>query len=87
MKRLFSLLMLMVACTYSFATVRTLCNASYCAGTYTNFAAVQTASANGDTVYVQGSTIDYGSITITKSLTIIVLVIIPINKTRLSPHL
>jgi hypothetical protein len=71
MKRLFSLFVLLVACTYSFATVRTLCNASYCNGTYSTFDDVQTASANGDTIYVQGSTIDYGSITITKSLTII----------------
>jgi hypothetical protein len=71
MKRLFSLLVLMVACSFSFATVRTLCNMSYCAGTYSNFAAAQTASSNGDTIYVQGSTIDYGSITVSKSLVII----------------
>jgi hypothetical protein len=61
----------MVACSFSFATVRTLCNASYCAGTFSTFTAVQTASSNGDTIYVQGSTVDYGSITITKSLVII----------------
>src|SRR5687767_1113102 len=71
MKRLFSLLALMVACSFSFATVRTLCNMSYCAGTYSDFNAAQAASSNGDTIYVQGSTIDYGSINITKSLTII----------------
>jgi hypothetical protein len=71
MKSLFSLLVLMVACTFSFATVRTLCNMSYCAGTYTNFIQAQDDSSNGDTIYVQGSTIDYGNISITKSLVII----------------
>lgn len=71
MKRLFSLLVLMVACSFSFATVRTLCNMSYCAGTYANFNDAQAASSNGDTIYVQGSAIDYGTIDITKSLVII----------------
>jgi hypothetical protein len=71
MKRLFSLLALMVACSLSFATVRTVCNMSYCAGTFANFNDAQSASSNGDTIYVQGSTIDYGSIEITKSLVII----------------
>lgn len=71
MKRLFSPLLLMVACSYSFATVRTLCNAPYSPGQFTTFNDAQTASSNGDTIYVHGSPIDYGNITITKSLVII----------------
>lgn len=71
MKRLFSLLMLTVACSFSFATVRTVCNMPYGGGQYTTFDAAQSASSGGDTIYVQGSTINYGSISIFLPLVII----------------
>lgn len=72
MKRLFSLSVLMVAfCSFSFATVRTLCNMPYSPGQYNNFNDAQNASIDGDTIYVHGSTIDYGSINIDRALVVI----------------
>jgi hypothetical protein len=38
---------------------------------YTTFSAAQTASVNGDTIYIEPSNINYGGINITKSLTIV----------------
>jgi hypothetical protein len=71
MKRLFSLLVLMVACSCSFATVRTVCNMPYSPGQYTNFDDAYQASSNSDTIYVHGSSINYGSFYINKQLVII----------------
>lgn len=71
MKRLFSLFALTVACSCSFATVRTVSNMSPNPGQYNNFNAAQADSSPGDTIYVHGSTVDYGGIIITKPLVII----------------
>lgn len=72
MKRLFSLLVLMVAfCSFTFATVRTLSNMTPNPGQYNNFNAAQADSSPGDTIYVHGSTIDYGAITIDRPLVVI----------------
>jgi hypothetical protein len=43
----------------------------YSPGQYTTFADAQTAASSGDTIYVHGSSINYGSVTISKSLVII----------------
>lgn len=53
------------------ATVRTLCNMPYSPGQFTTFTAAHTAALPGDTIYVHGSSLSYGTVTITKPLTII----------------
>jgi len=53
------------------AAVRTLNNATPSPGQFTTFAAAQTASANGDTILVQGSATNYGSFSLSKKLTLI----------------
>lgn len=53
------------------ATTRTLNNANPSAGQYLSWSAVHAASADGDTVLVQGSLINYGSIDISKRLIVI----------------
>jgi hypothetical protein len=55
----------------SMASVRTVCNNAISAGTFSTFASAQTASSNGDTIYLQGSTNDYGTININKRITLI----------------
>ncbi|HEU5291960.1 MAG TPA: hypothetical protein VFU05_15020 [Cyclobacteriaceae bacterium] len=71
MKRLSSLLVLMVACSFSFATVRTVCNMPYSPGQYTDFNSAMADSNSGDTIYVHGTSTDYGIVTINKSLVVI----------------
>lgn len=57
---------------YAHATVRTLNNNNPSPGQYTTWAAVQAASIYTDTIYVSGSPLSYGDITITiPNLTII----------------
>lgn len=53
------------------ATTITLNNNNPSAGQYTTFAAAQAAASNGDTILVQGSTNNYGDLTISKRLVII----------------
>jgi hypothetical protein len=71
MKPLFSLLALMVAYSFSFATVRTVCNMPYSPGQFTNFTDAMNASNSNDTIYVHGSSINYGSVYINRPLVII----------------
>ncbi|MBX2915458.1 MAG: hypothetical protein KF856_09345 [Cyclobacteriaceae bacterium] len=58
-------------CTTSFGTVRTVSNNPTRPAQFTTFAAAQTASANGDTIYVYGSPFQYPTITVSKRLVII----------------
>jgi hypothetical protein len=53
------------------ATVRTVSNNPTRPAQFTTFAAAQTASVNGDTIYVYGSPFQYPAITISKRLVII----------------
>lgn len=69
-KILFGLFMLMKA-SGSFATVLTLSNMSYSPGQFTTFSAAHDAASDFDTIYVHGSSINYGNITIYKPLVII----------------
>jgi hypothetical protein len=68
------ILSLCILCTMfsaSHAAVLTLNNNTPTPGQYTTFAAAQTAAGIGDTILVQGSPTSYGSITISKRLTLI----------------
>jgi hypothetical protein len=53
------------------ATTRTLNNAVPSPGQFTTWTSAQTASSDGDTILVQGTTYNYLTITVTKKLTII----------------
>lgn len=55
----------------AFGTVRTVCNMPYSPGQYTTFNAALTASAANDTIYIHGSSINYGAITINKPVVVI----------------
>jgi hypothetical protein len=66
-KYLFLTLLLGALPFTGFTTVRTVCNMPYSPGQYTTFNAALTASAVNDTIYVHGSSINYGAITINKS--------------------
>jgi len=56
----------------SFATIRTVCNMPYSPGQFTTFAAALAASAVNDTIYVHGSNINYGSISVNKNGIVII---------------
>ncbi|MBX2899354.1 MAG: hypothetical protein KF775_06875 [Cyclobacteriaceae bacterium] len=66
---LFSLAMIFTAGTH--ATVRTVSNNPTRPAQFTTFAAAQTASVNGDTIYMYGSPFQYPAITISKRLVVI----------------
>src|SRR5215211_3890231 len=71
MKQFFLFLSLSAGVTIH-ATVRTVSNQPGLVAQYTTIQAAVNASANGDTVYVQGSNIQYAGFTITdKRLTVI----------------
>ncbi len=53
------------------ATVRTVNNGTISAGQYTTVQAAVDVSAAGDTVYIHGSTINYGSVSLNKRLVLI----------------
>jgi hypothetical protein len=53
------------------ATIYTVNNSSTSPGQYTNVAAAVSAASNGDTIYISGSSVNYGSFTINKRLTVI----------------
>ncbi|MBX2897453.1 MAG: hypothetical protein KF763_18570 [Cyclobacteriaceae bacterium] len=59
------------ACTTTFATVRTVSNNPTRPAQFTTFAAAQSASVNGDTIYIYGSPFQYPAISINKRLVII----------------
>jgi hypothetical protein len=67
MKALFILILVVASVNVSEATVRTVCNMPYSPGQFTTFAAALTASAPNDTIYVHGSAINYGPITVNKN--------------------
>lgn len=55
----------------SFATIRTLSNAAFSPGQFTTFLAAHTACLPNDTIYVHGSSLTYGAITIFKQIVVI----------------
>ncbi|MCG3164959.1 MAG: hypothetical protein POELPBGB_00719 [Bacteroidia bacterium] len=57
--------------TITNASVLTVSNAVTSPGQYTTIAAAMTAANNNDTIYIHGTNINYGSFTVTKSLTFI----------------
>jgi len=56
----------------SFATIRTVCNMPYSPGQFTTFAAALAASSVNDTIYVHGSNINYGTISVNKNGIVII---------------
>ena len=67
MKKLYLLFTLVVTGSLqTTATIRTLSNYPFSPGQFTTFAAAHTACNNNDTIYVHGSTVTYGVISITK---------------------
>jgi hypothetical protein len=69
MKKLFALFVaLSVAGAYLHANVLTVCNNAYSPGQYTNLQTAINAANNGDSIYVEPSPIDYGTINIPKKL-------------------
>jgi hypothetical protein len=72
MKKIYALLM--CVCLFSQpsqAVIRTLCNMPYSPGQFTTFAAALAAANVNDTIYVHGSSVTYGAITINKSVVLI----------------
>lgn len=68
---LFTAFMLLAATNVASAKVWRLNNIPGISADFTSFATAQTVSSAGDTIYVEGSHINYGAITVTKRLTII----------------
>lgn len=56
---------------YSFATIRTVSNDPAQPAQFSTFAAAQSASVDGDTIYIQGSPFQYTTLTVTKRLVIV----------------
>lgn len=71
MKKIFILLANITMAFSSLATIRTVSNDSAIPAQFTTFAAAQTASAAGDTIYLQGTSFQYPALTVTKRLVII----------------
>jgi hypothetical protein len=71
MKKLTLILVFVLATSSLFATKRTVSNVFTSPAQYNNLQTAIDASAYGDTVYVQPSTISYGSLTIVKKIIII----------------
>jgi hypothetical protein len=71
MKHLVLFAALLISTLATKATTLTLNNALPSPGQYTTWSAVHAAAANGDTILVQGSSINYYTLTVTKRLTII----------------
>ncbi len=65
-KKLIITIAAIAATTFANATVRTLNNNNPSPGQYTTYAAAEAASSQNDTIYVSGSPISYGDITVTK---------------------
>lgn len=59
--------LMLVLATNAKATIRTLCNYPFSPGQFTTFLAAHTAANNNDTIYVHGSAVNYGAITISKT--------------------
>ena len=56
---------------YSFAAIRTVSNNPAQPAQFSTFAAAQSASVDGDTIYIQGSPFQYTTLTVTKRLVIV----------------
>src|SRR5689334_2190928 len=70
-KKLQVLIVSMLFSLPAFASVRTVSNNPTRPAQYTTFAAAQTASAAGDTIYIYGSPFTYPDFTVTKRLVLI----------------
>ncbi len=71
MKTIFTISILLLVSVSAHATVRTVSNNPTRPAQFTTFAAAQTASVNGDTIYIYGSPFQYPDITISKRLVLI----------------
>jgi hypothetical protein len=69
----------------TFATIRTVSNNVNSPGQYTDLQAAITAAANNDTIYIHRSDVDYGNITINKTLTLIGEGALPNKQVQLTP--
>src|SRR6185295_6086279 len=67
MRRIVFSLVLLAFFNPSYATIRTVCNMPYSPGQFTTFAAALAASAVNDTIYIHGSSISYGAITVNRA--------------------
>ncbi len=68
----------------TFATIRTVSNNVNSPGQYTDLQAAITAAANNDTIYIHRSDVDYGNVTINKTLTLIGEGALPNKQVQLS---
>lgn len=73
MKTTFRLLTVAMVCAFHFAnaTVLTVSNDPQSPGQYTSITSAITAAANGDTIYIHGTNINYGSFSVNKGVTFI----------------
>lgn len=71
MRKLILTLSILSSAFMSYAATLSLNNATPSAGTYTSWTTAQAAASNGDTILVQGSLTNYGSLNVSKQLTII----------------
>lgn len=71
MKKIYYLFVLAVTAFTANATIRTVNNGSVGAGQYTSVQTAVDASAVGDTIYIHGSQISYGDVTLNKRLVLI----------------
>ena len=71
MKKIFVILS-MCLCADMFATVRTVSNNAGTIAQYTTIQAAVNASVNGDTIYVQGSSVQYAGFTITDKRLVVI---------------
>ncbi len=67
MKKQLTLALFFFLSFQSFGTVRTVCNMPYSPGQFTTLSAALTAANVFDTIYVHGSTFNYGNVTINKT--------------------
>ncbi len=70
-KSVFALLVALLSVGSTQATIHTLCNMPYSPGQFTTFLAAHAAAIPGDTIYVHGSSLSYGAVNISKSITLI----------------
>lgn len=71
MRAFYATILWVALCCPAHATVHTLSNMPGSAGQFSTFAAAHAAALGGDTIYVHGSSVNYGNISITKPLVII----------------
>ncbi len=84
MKHLVILIIALIAISSLSAVIRTVDNNIPSTGQYTTFAAAQTASVDGDTIYVYPSLVSYGTVSVTKLLTVIGGGVNPANPTLIT---